>query len=197
MKRKKYVWRYITAVLILILCYTAYIAADIWVYARVNETTYADAAIVLGAEVIHDTPSPVFEERILHGIWLYDNGYVGKLIFTGGKSDDNTYSEGYIAKQYAMNRGVPEEDIFIEETSKTTRENIENISNITSQFDTFLLVSDPLHMKRAMLIAYDAGIAAYSSSTPTTKYQTWSTKIPFLAREMFFYIGYRIYRIFY
>jgi len=196
MNRKKYFWRWGVLALIIIICYTMYIAIDIWAYARVDETLRADAAIVLGAQVIDNMPSPVFEERILHSIWLYENGYVDKLIFTGGKSDGNSYSEGYTAKQYAINRGVPEEDILIEEISKTTQENIYNLIDIVDLNNAFLLVSDPLHMKRAMLIAYDAGLTAYSSPTSTTKYQTFSTKIPFWAREMFFYIGYRIYRLF-
>ena len=193
---KKQFWVCIAVVITLILGYITYIAIDIWRYASVDETIYADAAIVLGAQVVGDVPSPVFEERIKHGIWLYDNRYVDKLIFTGGKSEGNIYSEAYVARQYAISKGVPEEDIFIEETSKTTQENIDNISSITAQYDTFLLVSDPLHMKRAMLIAGDTGIVVYSSPTKTTKYQTWSSKLPFLAREMFFYIGYRVYRLF-
>jgi uncharacterized SAM-binding protein YcdF (DUF218 family) len=35
-------------------------------------------------------------------------------------------------------------------------------------FNTALIVSDPLHMKRAMLYVNNLGITAYSSPTPTT-----------------------------
>ncbi len=62
--------------------------------------------------------------------------------------------------------------------------------------DTAIIVSDPLHMKRAMLMAEDYGICAYSSPTPTTMYRSAKTQIPFLAREVFFYIGYSIVRLF-
>ncbi len=51
-------------------------------------------------------------------------------------------------------------------------------------------------MKRAMMLAEDAGITAYSSPTPTTRYVSLRTKIPFLARETFYYIGYKWYRVF-
>ena len=51
-------------------------------------------------------------------------------------------------------------------------------------------------MKRAMLLAEDAGITAYSSPTPTTRYISMRTKIPFLVRETFYYIGYQWYRLF-
>lgn len=64
-------------------------------------------------------------------------------------------------------------------------------------YSSAIIVSDPLHMKRAMLMAKDCGIEAYSSPTPTTRYRTLRSKLPFLAREEFFYIGYRLVRIFY
>ncbi len=61
--------------------------------------------------------------------------------------------------------------------------------------DVAIIVSDSLHMKRAMLLAEDAGINAYSSPTPTSRYVSLRTKIPFLARETFYYIGYKWYRV--
>ncbi|EQF25464.1 hypothetical protein QEW_1917 [Clostridioides difficile CD160] len=45
-------------------------------------------------------------------------------------------------------------------------------------------------------MANDYEIEAYSSPTPTTRYISLKSKLPFLAREEFFYIGYRIYRNF-
>ena len=59
-------------------------------------------------------------------------------------------------------------------------------------FKDALIVSDPLHMKRAMRMAADYGITAYSSPTPTTRFVSLRSKLPFLAREVFFYIGYKM-----
>jgi uncharacterized SAM-binding protein YcdF (DUF218 family) len=64
------------------------------------------------------------------------------------------------------------------------------------ELETALIVSDPLHMKRAMLYAHDLGIRAYSSPTPTSLYRSWRTKLPFLMREEFYYAGYSIIRLF-
>lgn len=62
-------------------------------------------------------------------------------------------------------------------------------------YQSAIIVSDPLHMKRSMVMAKDHGIKAFSSPTPTTRYVSLESKIPFLVREEFFYIGYKIYRI--
>ena len=178
--------------------YVSYVAVDISLYATVNEMKKAGAAIVLGAGVAADKPSPIFEERINHAIWLYKNGYVDKIILTGGKSKKKERSESSIARKYALSKTVPFKDIYIEEQSVITQENIFYAARIMKNADisSVIIVSDPLHMKRAMLMARDNGLTAYSSPTPTTKYVSLKTKLPFLAREIFFYIGYKIVRCF-
>ena len=104
-----------------------------------------------------------------------------------------------LQKKYLLSQGIPEEAVLMEDQSSITQENLENSKVIMEEngYKTAIIVSDPLHMKRAMLLAEDAGITAYSSPTPTTRYVSLRTKIPFLARETFYYIGYKWYRVFF
>jgi len=173
-------------------------AVSIAQYGKLDEKADCDAAIVLGAATSDGEVSPVYRERINHGIWLYENGYVDYLILTGGVGEGNEKSDAYVAKQYAIEKGVPEQAILIEEQSTITEENLEYAKTIMDahSMNTAIIVSDPLHMKRAMLMASDYGITAYSSPTPTTMYRSLKTQIPFLARELFFYVGYSIVRVF-
>ena len=173
-------------------------AVSIAQYGKLDEKAHCDVAIILGAATSGEKVSPVYRERINHGIWLFENGYVDYLILTGGVGKGNEKSDAYVAKQYAIEKGVPEQVILIEEKSKITEENLEYAKEIMDAFsmDTAIIVSDPLHMKRAMLMASDYGIDACSSPTPTTMYKSTKTQIPFLAREVFFYIGYSIVRVF-
>jgi len=116
---------------------------------------------------------------------------------TGGFGKGNDISDAHAAKQYAISKNIPEEDILTEDSSTITQENLENAKKIMDKngYKTALIVSDPLHMKRAMLLAKDTGITAYSSPTSTTRYISLKTKIPFVIREMIFYVGYKWYRI--
>lgn len=195
MKRIK---RIIAVVCLLLLVCISGNAISIWNYGKADERQLADVVIVLGAGVENDKVSPVFRERINHGVWLYLNGYAEKIIMTGGYGEGNEKSDAFVAKQYAQAQGVPEGDILLEEKSTITQENIANAKSIMNdnQYSTAIVVSDPLHMKRAMLMAADYGIEAYSSPTPTTMYRSTANKLKFLAREIFFYIGYKIYRLF-
>jgi uncharacterized SAM-binding protein YcdF (DUF218 family) len=58
------------------------------------------------------------------------------------------------------------------------------------------IVSDPLHLKRAVLIAQDLGMDAYPAPTPTTRYQSLSSQLSFLVRETYYYTAYLIQRPF-
>ena len=173
-------------------------AVNIVQYGKLDERAHSDAAIVLGAATTDGAVSPVYRERINHGIWLYENRYVDYLILTGGIGKGNEISDAGVAKQYAIDMGVPDQAILIEEKSTITEENLKYAKTIMDDhsLDTAIIVSDPLHMKRAMLMASDYGIDACSSPTPTTMYRSAKTQIPFLAREVFFYIGYSVVRLF-
>jgi len=178
--------------------YLIYFAATIWLYGFHDETIKTDVAIVLGAGTDGILPSPVFKERLDHAIWLYQSDYVENLILTGGVSEGALRSDSAIARDYVLENGIPKQNIFIEEHSLITQQNLIYAQQIMEQngFESVLIVSDPLHMKRAMLTASQLNMEAYSSPTTTTKYVTLKTQLPFLARETFFYIGQQLNHIF-
>lgn len=190
-------WKIIFIVIACILLYVIGNLLSICLYSYKDEKQEADVTIVLGAATYYDEVSPVYRERLNQGIRLYNDGYVDTLIVTGGYGAGNGHSDAYTAKQYVVSQGIPEEAILMEETSSITQENLENAKVIMEEngMETAIIVSDPLHMKRAMLLAKDAGIEGYSSPTETTMYRSLETKVPFVLRELFFYVGYKWYRI--
>lgn len=174
------------------------IAVNIWNYGKKDEKSPSDVAIVLGAAVWDGEVSPVYRERINHAITLYEDGFVDYIILTGGFGEGSYKSDSQVAKEYALSQGVPEERILTEEKSTITEENLEFSKEIMveNNLETAIIVSDPLHMKRAMLMAEDYNINALSSPTTTSMYKSLKTKIPFLLREEFFYVGYCVVRLF-
>lgn len=183
--------------IIILLIYIGANAASIWFYAQKDETRHADAALVLGAATYDGTLSNAYTERLNHAVLLYREGYVDKIIVTGGIAEGNTISDARAAADYLLTLKIPEDDILLEEQSAVTQENIIYARAVMKEhsLSTALLVSDPLHMKRAMLLAKHAGVKCFSSPTQTSCYKTWRTKLPFLVRETFLYIGYTIYFI--
>lgn len=177
------------------LLWFAWLGVEIWTYANQTSTEPADAAVVLGAAVYRNRPSPVFRERINHAIRLYQDGQVEAVIFTGGLGSRDQVSEAEAARQHALAAGVPDEAIYIETTSTNTFGNLENAKEIINaqNFDSVLVVSDPLHMRRAMAYADDLALDAEPSPTTTTRYVSFRPKFNFLMREVYFMALYHLF----
>lgn len=148
----------------------------------------ADFAVVLGAAVDDDEPSPVFAARIDHAIDIYREGRVDGIFFTGARSPEDTKPEASAARDYAIARGVPSNAIAVEVNSRTTHQNLAEVHGLMLAYTEprIIIVSDPLHLRRAVQMADDLGFDAQASATPTTRYRSWSTKLPFLLREVYF-----------
>ena len=179
-------WRLLLVVLFWLAGVAAYIT---WVGQR-DDARPADAIIVLGAAAYDAKPSPVFEERIRHGIDLYKRGLAPKLIFTGGYGGVGArFSESQVARRYALRQGVPDKAILIESLSRNTHDNLRQASLLMQQHQLHdvIVVSDPLHMARALRLSDELGIEALASSTPSTRFRSFHTSWRFLAQEIYFF----------
>ncbi|MCW4455968.1 YdcF family protein [Flavobacterium sp. MXW15] len=155
-----------------------------------DQAAPADAIIVLGAAAYDAKPSPVFEERIRHGLDLYQRGYAPVLIFTGGYGGTRArFAESQVARRYALRQQVPEEAILIETVSRTTRQNLEQARLLMRQhgLQRAIIVSDPLHMARALRLCRELEIDALASSTPSTRFRSFHTRWRFLVQEVYFF----------
>ena len=178
--------------LMILLLSLSLLAKDIYSFSLTSSAVPADAAVVMGATVFRNRPSPVFRERINHAIDLYRQGLVRYLIFTGGLAGNDELAESEAGRNYAITQGVPEEHIFIETASNNTCLNLLEAKRIMdeNELEQALIVSDPLHMRRAMWLADSIGMNAESSPTQTSRYESFGRKARFLLREVYSYSAY-------
>lgn len=164
------------------------VAAWIAVGPAVAGAERGETAIVLGAAVIGERPLPVFAARLDHAARLYREGRAARVLVTGGRSPEDKLSEAAAGAAYLQALGVPAAAILLEDRSRTTRQNLANAAEVLGpdRAKPVLIVSDPLHMRRAMALAAAEGFAAQASPTPTTRYRSLGTQVPFLAREVLF-----------
>ena len=83
-----------------------------------------DYVVVLGAGLIGERVTPLLASRIRTGIKVYSKHPGSKLIMSGGQGADEVVSEAFAMKNYALEQGVSEEDIIMEDKSTNTEENI-------------------------------------------------------------------------
>ncbi len=188
----------IILILLLICVYFFANALSIYKYSLVDEKRKVDVGIVLGAAAYNGEVSKVYAERLNHAIKLYNEQYIKKIIVTGGTQIPTDISDAKAAYNYLVSNGISNNDILLEDKSTITEENLVHSKTIMkkSGFKEAIIISDPFHMKRAMLLADNLGMTAYSSPTRTSRYISLKTKVPFLARETFFYISYKWYNLF-
>lgn len=151
---------------------------------------HADVALVLGASAPNGTPSPVFAARIDHAIALQQSGRVRFILFTGGTGTGERQADADAARNYALGKGVPADRIWCERRSHTTRQNLAEAKHVLMQNTPngdCLLVSDPLHLFRALRMAKDTGIVASPSPAPDSRIRGTGPRLRFFARELWFY----------
>lgn len=167
------------------------LGAWIWTFgARTVDQEEGDVAVVLGAAVRDSIPSPVFAARLDHAAALWSSGRVERLVLTGGTRHPGVPAESSVGREYLHARGVPDSVMAIEQQSRTTRQNLACAAPLVAPDAKVVLVSDPMHMWRARWQARDLGLDASASGTPSSRYTSWRTRVPFVAREVWFSVVY-------
>ena len=151
------------------------------------ELSDVDCAVILGAGVREGKPTPMLRDRLLVGIDLYKSGAVKKLIMSGDHGSTD-YDEVNIMKSFAVDRGVPDEDIFMDHAGFSTYETIYRASEIF-EADNIIIVSQKYHLYRALYIAEKLGIKSVGVSADLDTYrgQTKRDLREILARDKDFF----------
>ena len=158
------------------------------------------AALVLGAKTQDNVMSNALRARVDYAIELYHTGQVGAVIFTGGFRDKDPareWSESALARDYAMQRGVPSERIWIEQRSTTTLENLREAQAIVNAqgFAQVALISDRWHLARAQAMARDLGLSVVPTPTPYSVYRSSRHQAKFIGRELWTRWAYAVFGI--
>ena len=125
-----------------------------------EEATDADCILVLGCGVREDgSPSLMLRDRLETGLALYEAGAAPKLLMSGdhGRKD---YDEVNLMKGYAMEKGVPSEDIFMDHAGFSTYDSMVRARDIFCA-ENIIVVSQEYHLYRALYLAETLGLEAY------------------------------------
>lgn len=127
-----------------------------------------DCIVVLGAGIWGDKPSPMLEDRLLQAIDLYQNNVSSKIIMSGdhGKQD---YDEVNTMKNFAIDKGVPSESIFMDHAGFSSYESIYRAKEIFGA-KKIVIVTQKYHLYRALYIANQLGIEAYGVGADPRQY---------------------------
>ena len=165
--------RVLIGIVTALVLYFAVTTALVAVWMDKDEHPKADAIVVLGAAQYDGRPSAIYAARLEHAVDLYRSGVAPLIVFTGGNEPGDRFTEGGSGRRWAVQRGIPPDATLVEETSRTTYENLKGARRVLDlrlrrRHPKVVVVSDPFHMFRAMKQASDLGLVAYPSPTRTS-----------------------------
>lgn len=129
----------------------------------------ADCALVLGAQVWSSGLSAMLEDRVLTGIDLYESGATNRLLMSGDHGRED-YDEVNSMKRYAVEKGVPADDIFMDHAGFSTYESAYRAKAVFEVKSAFF-VTQKYHLYRAVFLARVMGIEAYGVSADRRDYR--------------------------
>ena len=135
-----------------------------------KELENSDCILVLGAGVKNnERPSAMLNDRLETGIELYNQKVSDKILMSGdhGRKD---YDEVNVMKNFAINKGVPSEDVFMDHAGFSTYESMYRAKEVF-EADKIVIVSQKYHLYRAIYIARSLGLEAYGVPSDVREYR--------------------------
>jgi len=138
-----------------------------------------DYIIVLGSWVKDGKVTPLLASRVDKAIAFYHKQkkerLPPKLLLSGGKGTDETCSEAQAMKDYALSKGLPEQDILLEDQSISTLENMKFSKKImdglsNNQPYKCIYATNSYHLLRAGIYARKAGLNINGIGSKTRLY---------------------------
>lgn len=131
-------------------------------HAHDRPTRPADAIIVLGSGGGARRPSPIYRARLDHALALYEQGLAPAIIVT----ERTPGAEG--ARRWLLEQGVPDRDVFMENRSTTTWENLRFAREVMREqgWGSAIISSCGFHLYRATRMAGELGIDAQGAAAP-------------------------------
>ena len=130
----------------------------------------ADCILVLGSGIKLDgTPGKVLTDRLEKSLVLYENGAAPKLLMSGDHGRIN-YDEVNAMKNYAKERGVSSEDVFMDHAGFSTYESMYRAAAIF-RVEKTVIVTQKYHLYRSVYNALSMGIDAYGVASDLESYR--------------------------
>jgi SanA protein len=135
--------------------------ADPYIYHDTLFSKNFNTGLLLGTSKYgsNGKPNQYFINRIDAAVKLYKAGKIKYIIVSGDNRSVN-YNEPLKMKKELIKRGIPAEIIFVDYAGFRTFDSVIRAKEIFGQ-NTFIIISQEFHNKRAIFIARKSGIDAY------------------------------------
>lgn len=152
----------------------AALAARGAVFTETTATPERGIAVVFGAGVRNGYPTAMLYDRVASAVDLYRAGKVDVLLMSGDRRHE-TYDEPAAMRRTALQLGVPDSAIRIDEAGRSTYDTCLR-AKTTFGIREAVLVTQQFHLDRALMLCRGMGIDAVGFAADRRPYRSigWS-----------------------
>ena len=134
--------------------------AKAFIYQNIDSIPQNKAGLLLGTSKLlrSGLPNQYFQNRIQATVDLYKAGKIEVVVISGDNSREG-YNEPEDMKSELMQRGIPEDKIYLDYAGFRTLDSVVRMEKIFGQ-KSFTIISQKFHNQRAIYIAHAKGLQA-------------------------------------
>lgn len=187
MPGRRFAWGYARRVLVgvvaALVVYLGVTAVQVWLTSRHQDTSPAQAIVVMGAAQYNGVPSPDLTARLVDALSLYHAGVAPLVVVTGSKERGDAYTEAQASRRWLVEHGVPAAAVA-EAGGNDSWANLADAAAVLRRRGarTVVIATDGFHEYRCLAIASDVGLRGRPSPATASPIRGWST-VPYFAKE--------------
>ena len=156
----------------------------VYIHTNPKDVPEVQVALVLGAGIRNNKPSPILKRRLQGAIDLYKNKRVHTILVSG----DNTkkfYHEVNVMKEFLLQNGIPIKNILLDFNGTNTFNSMYNCKNFF-KIDSVVIVTQMFHLSRAIFLAkrFELNVVGYASDSKNQESNAYILVREFFARYL-------------
>ena len=147
------------------------------IYGRTGRRHGFDGIVVLGAGLVGSQVPPLLANRLDRALRLYrrdrEAGRSPVIVVSGGQGADENVSEASAMREYLLERGVPADDLVLEDQATTTEENLRYSKALLAERGLngrVVAVTNNYHVFRTAVLSRNQGLRLQVIGAPTAWY---------------------------
>ncbi len=188
----RWIRRTVTLLLLVALIAPGYAVSKVWRAANNPIVRSADVIVVLGAAQLDGRPGDALEARLIEAKRIYTLGLSPLIITVGAGAPGDRTTEAASGKAWLRSKGIASKNIIaIPEGRDTLGSTKAYVSAMKKRMvSDVIIVTDPFHCQRAMVMANNQGVVSTCSPVQTGPNVISQSGYKYLLREAGAYLVY-------
>ena len=151
----------------------------------------ADVIVVLGTAQLNGRPGEALEARLEEAKRIFDLGYAPTIITVGAGAPGDRTTEAASGKRWLSTNGISSKKIIAVEVGRDTLTSTKAYVEVMKKkmVSDVIIVTDPYHCARAMVMANDEGVISTCSPVSSGPNSLDKSSYKYLLREAGAYIA--------